>query len=713
MAWSGVQPDLYNGIETYRILNHPEIVKRRRLTDRFNSPAVALEWLNRSGISPLDVAGNITKNNLHKVDESDRFHRGMGWSDRDTHYDGHVHRGPPPKTRYNGSTLEELMEGAYKNVARDRSRLSNIKPAIYPGKTRVAASPLETRERALRGKAYLPYQKKIKALVEAEPQNFSVEDIKAQLNRIKGDFATDQLKDRFRSSYTPRVENFEREDQNAFNSQSGEMQYNLHDLGDKFVNLQLKHNNAAINELSNQAGLKIGRRDLLIDNLSDFSKQKNAFGNLKLKAEEERFNREAKAPYERLDQFEAALNQIRPSINDDIHPDIEKSKTTELQNLTKKYQLGTPHYTGELIAGSNAYLDQSQNSIVGLSSKFKDQFYDQRKAAEKNLMQTGLGSTSSDILDNLNSYLQKALDHIESRARNVLNDDLGRISNKHIRRNGHGSPAHIREAEKRALEINEVLQKEKANFLQRAIQNKIDSQDESSQYNLNRLAKLGHLGTAEYASVIKNIRDVNKIGTKQWEEDQLENQELYKNFQNEANWQIPQLMQSAKLTGKNDLAKELLHGLNVSEKDFDIDRIKNLPSELIHSHQGIADRDLTIEQLEQKLSEAIQKGYLQEANVIKAELESKNYIENIESYKNQLAEAQSALKGQQAVEANLSNQRTMLKDRYDAANQDYHREYNEYKRLYPSSTDLGPRATDAGSRMHELRAALKQLGVKV
>lgn len=535
--------------EISRIMSHPEIITRRRLSPQFNNITHAHDWLKPH--SYIDALGN-TINTSDKLAET------------------------PTK-----SSLEQLLEKGYKQLSTDRARLSGLNYPAYKGKTTSPMSDLTQRARGLReyyGSKPIPYSSKISSVL-SRPTGLSEDSTAGLLERTGGrqrDYGSSllgHLQKEFRSSYDDRVNRFQRKSGQDINRGIGEFRGKLGDISTLSSNLDQSSNQATAKALQGLSGQKQARRNLLIDNLEQFGKQKHALNNLKLQADKASFDQEARAPHEKANRLEEVLNNANNAIRGEIHPDLEGSMANQINQAMTAYNAPNQKYTGEMIAGSNPELDTSHQLMGGLSSKFRDSFYPERKELTGRLSNADT-SVSGLALDKVPDAIRGQIDQLEYAGKKRLKSDLGTLSNKYTRLGQYGSPQHMKMAEERARDLNQATLEQRNKLTEGGLKNQLQMQHQSNIGDIKQLGMLGDLGQQEFGDSIKNIRDLNRLGSTKWQNKQAENEELYKNYMNESTWMWPHMRSQAVRSGRSGAFSELFN--TMQNNNISIENLANL-----------------------------------------------------------------------------------------------------------------------------------------
>lgn len=543
-------PGLFSQIdpaaEEIYVLNHPQIQTRRWLNPgRFNDVNYARDWLQRGGIYDYNPKGSSSQ--------------GKG----------------------SGSTLEGMLEKGYRQLSTDRARLSNLNYPAYQGKTMSPMSDLTQRARGLQeyyANKPIPYSDKISSVL-SRPTGLSEGSTSGLLEntggrqRDYGNSLLGNLQKEFRSSYNDRVDRFQRKSGEDINRGIGEFRGKLGDISTLSRNLDQNANQSTAKALQGLSGQKQARRNLLIDNLEQFGNQKHALNNLKLQADKAAFNQEVNAPYEKANRLEEVLNRGSNAVRGELHPDLEKPMVDQINQAMTAYNAPNQKYQGEMIAGSNPELDTSQELMGRLSSKFRDSFYPERKELTGRLSNAER-SVSESALDNVPEAIRGQIDQLEYAGKKRLKSDLGRLSNKYTRLGQYGSPQHMREAEQRARELNESILEQRNKLTEGNLKNQLQMQHQSNIGDIKKLGMLGDQGQQEFGDSIKNIRDLNRLGSTKWKNQQAENEELYKNYMNEAMWMWPHMRGQAMQSGRSGAFSDVFN--NMRNNNISLENLANL-----------------------------------------------------------------------------------------------------------------------------------------
>lgn len=507
-----------------------------------------------------------------------------------------------------GVSLEGALEDGYKRLATDRARLAGTNYPSYQGNTISPMSDLTQRARGLReyyGSKPAPYMNKIGAVLN-RPTGFSDSSRNSLTDTITGtqrrfnDSLLGDLQKTFRSSYAPRVEKFQRKSEKDLGRGVREFTGKLSDINTLSRNLDQRANQTTAKVLQGLSGEKQTRRNLLIDNLEQFGSQKHALNNLQLQAEKAAFDQEVSSPYEKANMLEAALSRANTQGTGEMHPDLASSAANQVNQAMTAYNSPTTRYPGQMVANATPELQTSHELMGGLSSKFRDTFYPERKELTTKL--SGADTSISDqALTKIPENIAGQIEQLEYAGKKRLKSDLGTLANKYTRLGQHGSPQHMKAAEDRARDLNQAILEQRNQLIEGNLKNQLQMQHQSNIGDVKQLGMLGELGQQEFGGTLQNIRDLNKLGSTKWKNNQAENEELYKNYMNESLWMWPhmrgQAMRSGKISafsdllntmGKNNISLDNLANLNANyqEMEKEQDNYKNQIESQANQYQG-------------------------------------------------------------------------------------------------------------------------------
>jgi hypothetical protein len=480
-------------------------------------------------------------------------------------------------------SLEELIEEGYKRIARDRARLSGSNYPAYRGKMIAPMSDLTQRARGLQEKftsKAAPFQKKIESVLSRKSAGIGDDDIAKQLEFIKqGQQGYSQsnilgkLQKRFGAAYDPnRAAGFNQKLGKDTERGLAELGTNLRNIGGLSASLDQTRNQQTAKMLQEMQAQKQARRGDLVSSLQQFGSQKHALANMKSQASRNQFDQEVNSPYRKIDSLQQMLDTMSRGMEGGIHPDLEQSKFSELQKAIGLYDGNKGPYTGQLIADATPEMEVSQQLLGNLNPNFRDSMYDKRKSTVKNLL--GKESISKAVLEQLPENIKAPVGQLEYAGKKRLKQDLSGIAQKYIKLGQHNSPQHIKSAEERAREINQAMLEQKNRLLESTLKNDLTQQHQNDIGMLKDLDIQGLQGQREFGDVMGNIRSLNQLGTTKWKNNQADNEELYKNYSNESNWELPHMRRVAEQRGKQDAFSDIFS--KMQERNISLENLANL-----------------------------------------------------------------------------------------------------------------------------------------
>lgn len=460
---------------------------------------------------------------------------------------------------------QQLLEEAYKLIAKDKAKLSGTNYAPYRGAT---VSPMSTLTQKARGyQNYFankpaPYSNKINTVLNKSNEALPQGNIQDLLNTMRESQSMSnentlmgQLKNNFRSSYTPEREAGYKALTNGDIGRSGqELSGKLQDINKAASNLEGAKNSQIVKILQELQQGKQLRREGLIDTQERFGNQKHTHGNKVIEADRARFNQEANAPQERLKMLTQALEPHRQNFGSgQMHPDLENPAAQEIISALRAYGIDPTkpteqwenartepsRYKGQMVAGLTPEMESSYNLAERISPSYKDVHHAQRKDIVRGL--TGNETTAGKALRNVPAAMQGRIAQLETEASERLGKDMAVINNKYIKLGQYNSPQHIREGEERAQEINRAMMGQRNSYLDEALRNQISMQHESEIGNIRKARQLGEAGHQEFGKMMGDVHKLNKLGSTKWENEQDELDQLYKNYQQENLWEWPHM----------------------------------------------------------------------------------------------------------------------------------------------------------------------------
>jgi hypothetical protein len=261
-------------------------------------------------------------------------------------------------------------------------------------------------------------------------------------------------------------------------------------------------------------------------------------------------------------------------------------------------------YKGQLMANLPPEILASHSTLEAVNPKFKDTSYDQRKALLRQLMtDRGVGQRAEEAVP---ERMRGAVEGLEYEAKQKLKKDLAAINNRFIQANQYGSPQHMREAERRAREVSKATLGERNKLLQESMKSELTLGHQGQLSNLRQLGLYGDQGQKEFGDTLSKIRDMNKLGSTKWGNEQAENEDLYKNYQNEAAWEWPHMKGVIAGNARSGALGDVFRGL--SNRGIGLDQLaalntnySELQKENANRRAELDTRDSTINDLYKQL----------------------------------------------------------------------------------------------------------------
>jgi hypothetical protein len=207
-------------------------------------------------------------------------------------------------------------------------------------------------------------------------------------------------------------------------------------------------------------------------------------------------------------------------------------------------------------------------------------------------------SVAGKALTGIPERMRGPISALEEEARRKLQKDMGSINGRFIRSNMYGSSAHLKASEERAQEIARATFEEKNRLLEDAMKSGLALEHQGQIGNLRQLGQYAAHGQKEFGDSLGNIRNMNKLGSTKWGNEQAENEELYKNYQNEAAWEWPHLRGQAQRHAYGDVFRGLDNrGISLDQLAGINTRYSELEKENLTRGAELDTRDKTINDL--------------------------------------------------------------------------------------------------------------------
>ena len=502
------------------------------------------------------------------------------------------------RTGQYGSDLapEQLLDEAAKILARDQARLSGLSYPVYRGQTVAPMSSLTQRARTLNegfARKPAPYSRKLESVLNRSNAGMDPTRQLGMLGQRQQDFSDSSmlgaLRRQFRESYDPNINRFRGKGQEDVRRGLNEASGELRDIGRASGVLEQSSNEQLVKALQALQAQKQGRREGLTGTLEQFGAQKHGYTNLANQAQRNQFNEEAAAPYNRMERLREALGPLNANM-ESAHPDIQAQSGRDALRALRAYgvdvsapvgawgeaRTAPATYKGQLVANLPPEILASHSTLEAVNPKFKDTAYDQRKALLRQLMtDRGVGQRAEEAVP---ERMRGAVEGLESEARQKLKKDLAAINNRFIQANQYGSPQHMRAAERRAREVSKATLGERNKLLQESMKSELSLGHQGQLSNLRQLGLYGDQGQREFGDTLSKIRDMNKLGSTKWGNEQAENEDLYKNYQNEAAWEWPHMKgviaENARSGARSRALGDVFRGME--RRDISLDQLAAL-----------------------------------------------------------------------------------------------------------------------------------------
>ena len=552
--------------------------------------------------------------------------------------------GSSPKKRYGADLApEEIFDEATKVANRGRLQLSGLNNPAYKGRTVAPMSTLTQRARTLKegfAKKPAPYTKKLERVLNRSNTGAAHPDLQSMLrdssNKQQGfsdNTMLGALRRQFRESYNPSINRFREQGRGDIRMGENESSRNLGDISRSSGILEQSSNQQLVNALKALQTQKEARREGLTSSLEQFGSQKHGHTNLVNQVNQNQFDQEKAEPFQRLDKLRQSLGPLSGEFQSEVNPDLQQGAAGDTLKALRAYGVdtsapyaewgkttqGSPQYKGKLMADLPPEIVASHRTLESVNPKFKDSLYDKRKGLLGQLM--GNESVGAQSMRAVPERMRGAIESLESDAKEKLKKDLASINHKFVRANQYGSPQHIRKAEERAREISKATLAERNKMLQETMKSELSVGHKGQIANLRQLGLYGQHGQKEFSDVLGNIRNMNTLGSTKWGNEQAENEDLYKNYQNEAAWEWPHMKSAIAGEARRGALGDVFRGMN--NRNISLDRLADLNTnyselekENLENRGQLDTKDSTINDLRKQL------GLAQKAQVNKNQLES-------------------------------------------------------------------------------------------
>lgn len=474
-------------------------------------------------------------------------------------------------------SLGELRDKARQILLRDSSKLSGTNYVSYPGKTIAPMSALTQRAQALeqrRAEKGMPYQSALQSLANAPAEGISRENINSILGNINANhqnFGQNVLLGKLSKQFGPAFESYRPKFENKL---MGDTQLKLNELGSDIDTLNApikklegKRNTAAFNAITSSANAKAARQKGLTEDLYKYGAQKTGIINKGLTAEKAKFEAEKNDPYIRLQNLQQALNGVgTEGMSPDMqgHPDLEKLGAQQLTKALQAYgidtskpanewetsaRVNTPEYSGKLVEPLNDEMKRSYQLAEEVSPFYQENNYLDRKLIRKDLVNSP--NAINNFVTSLPEQLRPKFEALDSEAKRKAKADLNALNAKYIRQGMYGSQAHIQAATNRMRELGEATLSSRGNVVKNDLLKGVTSKLYDDINKIGKLGEYDQLANTEMGNTLGQIKQANLKGLEKWQNDQENNEQLYRAYQIEKGAQQPKLLNNARNSGFN------------------------------------------------------------------------------------------------------------------------------------------------------------------
>jgi hypothetical protein len=423
---------------------------------------------------------------------------------------------PPPKSAQFLSN-QQLSENLRNRIKADSLALKGSNYPTYKGQMVTPVSPLTEKAQALRQQNInkpLPYSNKVKTMLNKEATGFSPEQTRALLDMI-GRGGRDQnevmqrLEKQFGGNYGYEGErgarlqgkiggDTTRSEENTLG--------NFKALNNEFKDVENRRNIDAARSFA-EAGIdKSARRNAHINQLENFGNQDYGLRHLQNMARRDAFDEEVQMPYKKISSAANSLNSLGP---EEDNPSMTELRNKELQRIQNAYNATYKSYPGERVVGMQPESQQAMNNALYLDPKYRDSYYADRKAIERNTLNNSLPNQVFNNIPEAADPLMKNLDHITQQQ---LKKQSKQIAGKHVRLGSFGSGSHKAETEKSLREILNRVRQEREGALTNVTKGETSLAARKEQTGLAKYKLMNMLGSQEFNNVLDRNRQLNDIG---------------------------------------------------------------------------------------------------------------------------------------------------------------------------------------------------------
>jgi len=530
------------------------------------------------------------------------------------------------KSRYAADLApEEVFNEAARILAADRARLGSTNAPIYKGQSISPMSTLTQRARELQSgfnARPVPYSGKINAVL-GRPNQINPMGLQGQVNNLANQqqaFNRNALSrilgEQYREAYDPRASKLLRKEPKDLRRGLSETNAALGDIGRTANTLEQYSNQGLVDRLRALQGQKEDRRKSLVGNLEQFGAQRHGYNNLVNAANRNAFEQEANAPFRKMEMLQQSLGPLSQSMGENVLPEIRSQAAKEALQALKAYgvdtnkpvnewetaRMGGASYPGQLVANLPPEILASGATLEGVSPKFRGTGHDQSKRLIQEMMANP--SVGDRALEGVPARMQPQVENLETAAQKRLKRDLGAINQQFIQANQYGSPLHIKTAEDRAREIAKATLEQRGKLLEDTTKSELVLGHQQQQANLRQLGALGDQTQDQYQNMLNAIRNTNQLGATKFGNEQAENEDLYKNFQNEAAWEWPHLRGAISREARSGALGDVFKGLQ--DRNISLDQLAALNTNYSESQRDLQSARENL-QTERLAKEALQR----------------------------------------------------------------------------------------------------------
>lgn len=494
---------------------------------------------------------------------------------------------------YGDLAPEQVAQEAERALARDRIRLNNVNSATYPGRTISPMSSLTQRGRTLQkqfNSQPAPYSANIVNTLTRPNTSLSPQGIQELLNIISQGQSNLQTKgqnivaNQFGSSLTPynnRIAGVQK--RNARDLQSGlaEAGSKVQNINREFGAIEGERNRAVGRNFQNLQGSEQAKRQLLLNNLEKFGNQQHGYNNLSSDIERRRFEEEANAPEARAQKLASTLDRSRGLINENVLPELQKAGGSNIARALNTYNNPLPPYKGDVIAPLPSEIRTSHNVLERIDPEINDTY----SGARNNLVGelSNPRSIGERALADVPNSIRPQVKQFDRDAKARIKKDIQDINNQYLRIGQFGTEQHRKDLEARTREINRSALEQRNKILQGSLVDQFKLQQGEDIGKNKQLDALRRSGETEYADLLNKITQMNKLGSTKWQNNQAEEEELYKNYNRAGANEWPS-NSSGRLPSdifsnlpNRDIGLDNLNNLRTNYSELNKDPVSNLP----------------------------------------------------------------------------------------------------------------------------------------